>query len=116
MDAQPVLLVTGDHLLTVDLCDVVDRHRFRVAGPFGSTAAVLSWTDRWMPVVAILDGALDDVAEDLAASLRERGVLVLVYGEVGDFSNRLRNLERAGMPRATYSRHAIALNSELEET
>ena len=98
-EAQPhILIAEHGSLMFGELKKVIVQNGFRVAGPFGSTAELAGWIERWTPAVAILGTALRDGSTDeLAEVLRRRGVLVLVHDEVVGTSTRSsRHVDRRG--------------------
>lgn len=80
-NAPPRCLVVEDQaLIGFALEAYLEDAGFAVAGPFGSGAEALAWTERDIPDAAVLDFRLRDGAcTELALFLRARGVPVVIY-------------------------------------
>ena len=79
--SNPLVLVVEDEaLVAVDLQAELEESGFRVAGPFTTCAAALTWLGTERPNVAVLDTVLKDgPCREVALALARRGVPFLIY-------------------------------------
>jgi DNA-binding response OmpR family regulator len=81
---QPCCLIAEDQaVIAMWLEDSLEEAGLAVAGPFNSCQAALDWIETHTPAVAILDVQLrDGPCTELARTLADRGVPVLIYSGV----------------------------------
>ena len=122
-DFLPVVLIAGHAARTSALCDAVTQKGFRAVGPVLSTAEVLNWIERWTPAIAVLDGTFEEGStSELAALLRQHGVLVLNHHEVGVGAKpsahkvEWQSLMRKAADQKSSQKGASVLYPELERT
>jgi DNA-binding response OmpR family regulator len=76
----PVLILEDEALIALDLHDQLRGAGYKVAGPFTTCAAALSWLETATPATAILDTALKDGScHEIALELTRREVPFLIY-------------------------------------
>ena len=76
----PVLILEDEALIALDLQDELRDAGYRVAGPFTTCAAALSWLETATPATAILDTALKDGScRATVQELTRREVPFLIY-------------------------------------
>lgn len=80
-NGKPLVLILEDEaLIALNLQDELQDAGYRIAGPFTTCAAALSWLQTATPDTAILDAALKDgPCREVALELSRRDVPFLIY-------------------------------------
>ncbi len=96
-DSRPLVLILEDEaLIGLNLQDELQDEGYKVAGPFATCAAALSWLQTATPATAILDAALKDGScREIALELTRREVPFLIYSGYHEDSQLLAEFQHA---------------------